>query len=96
MSTITISLPKQIAQRVDVETKKEGFATRSEFIRNLLRRYFTSEVRQDLVFQTFQPKPLKQVRSAFEKTGKYNKQFIDSLIQGLSKSSAYADKTSKR
>ncbi len=96
MSTITISLPGQITKRVDSETKRQGFATRSEFIRNLIRRYFTSEAKQDLVFQSFQPKPLKQVRSAFEKTGRYNKQFIDSLIQGLSKSSAYADKTSKQ
>lgn len=95
MTTVTISLPTQIAQKVDSETQRHGFATRSEFIRSLLRRYFTNEVRQDLVFQTFQPKPLKQVRSAFEKTGKYNKQFIDSLIEGLSQSSAYADKTSK-
>lgn len=95
MSTVTISLPSQITKRVDSEIKRQGFATRSEFIRNLLRKYFTSEIKEDLAFQTFQPKPLKQVRSAFEKTGKYNKQFIDSLIQGLSQSSVYANKTSK-
>jgi len=95
MTTVTISLPTQIAKRVDDETRTHGFATRSEFMRSLLRRYFTTEIKEDLVFQAFQPKPLKQVRAAFEKTGKYNKQFIDNLIQGLSESSVYADKISK-
>lgn len=95
MSTITISLPNQIAKKVDSEAKKHGFATRSEFIRSLLRRYFTGEAEKGLLFQEYQPKSLSQVRAAFENTGKYNKQFIDSLIEGLSEASVYAHKTSK-
>lgn len=95
MSTITISLPKQIAQRVDTETKREGFATRSEFVRSLLRKYFFSKTETELLFQEFKPKPLNEIRDAFEKTGKYNKKFINTLIKGLSESSAYANKTAK-
>jgi len=95
MSTITISLPKQIAQKVDAETKKEGFATRSEFVRALLRKYFVRETKEQLVFQEFKPKPLNEIRDAFQKTGKYNKKFIDSLIKGLSQSSVYANKTAE-
>lgn len=88
MSTITISLPSQIAKKVDSETKKQGFATRSEFIRNLLRRYF-SGTQDEFKFEPFIPKPLENIRVEFEKTGKYNKKFIDSVIKGLSKSSFY-------
>ncbi len=92
MATMTISLPNQIAKRVDLETRNQGFATRSEFIRNLLRRYFGPN---EIVFEEFQPKPLDEIRTEFQKTGKYNKKFIDSLIKGLAESSIYANKTSK-
>ena len=95
MSTVTISLPTQIAKRVDVEKKKLGFATRSEFIRNLLRKYFTESTEKTLAFHEFKPRPLEEIRTAFEKTGKYNKKFVDSLIEGLSQSSAYANKPSE-
>jgi len=44
MTTITISLPKTIAEKVDEKTKEGGFATRSEFIRSLLRQHLTQEV----------------------------------------------------
>ena len=93
MSTITISLPAQIAKRVDEETQKQGFATRSEFIRNLLRKYFGSE---ELVFKPFVPRPLPEIEEGLRKTGKYNEKFIKSVIRGLkNNSSFYADRTSK-
>ncbi len=88
MSTITISLPGQIAKQVDSETKKQGFSTRSEFIRTLLRKYFTSP-KEEFRLEPFVPKPLEEIRADFEKTGKYNKKFIDSVIKGLSRSSFY-------
>lgn len=91
MSTITISLPSQITKRVDDEAKKEGFATRSEFIRSLIRRYFGSA---DLKFEEFVPRPLNEIKSEFEKTGKYNKKFINSLVRGLKESSLYEGKAS--
>ena len=86
MTTLSISLPSQIAVQVDKETRKQGFATRSEFIRALLRKYFT----KDLKFETFTPRPLNEIRSGMEKTGKYNRKFIRSVIKGLSESSLYA------
>jgi Arc/MetJ-type ribon-helix-helix transcriptional regulator len=95
MSTITISLPKQIAEQIDTETKKEGFSTRSEFLRALFRKYFLKRAKKELILQEFKPKPLNEIRRAFERTGKYNKKFIDSIIRGLSESSAYANKTFK-
>ena len=92
MSTITISLPSQITKRVDVETKKQGFSTRSEFIRSLIRRYFNSS---DLTFETFTPQPLNEIEESLRKTGKYNDKFIESVIRGLKdNSSFYEHKTS--
>ena len=88
MATITISLPAQIAKKIDSETKTQGFATRSEFVRSILRKYF-SPATEELKFEPFMPRPLDEIRSDFEKTGKYNKKFIDSVIKGLSKSSFY-------
>lgn len=86
MTTMTISLPDPIARQVDGETKTKGFATRSEFFRALLRRYFTTEIS----FEPFQPRPLTEIQKDLEKTGKYNKQFISSVVKGLSQSSWYA------
>ncbi len=85
MSTITISLPSQITKRVDEEAKKEGFATRSEFIRSLLRKYFA----QELEFESFEKTSLSKVRMELAKTGKYSEKFIESVIGGLAKSSQY-------
>ncbi len=90
MSTLTISLPAQIASRIDEETQKQGFATRSEFIRSLLRRYFA----QEPPFEVFTTKPLKEIEQELAKTGKYSQKFIDSVLRGLSRSSPYANQTS--
>ena len=85
MSTITISLPNFTARQLDEEIQIKGFATRSEFIRDLLRRYFT----QELKFETFEPQPLDKVKLELAKTGKYNQKFIESVVKGLAKSSIY-------
>ena len=42
---------------------------------------------QDEILEKFTS--LEEIRADFEKTGKYNKKFIDSVIKGLSKSSFY-------
>lgn len=83
---MTISLPEAVASQIDLETRKKGFATRSEFIRSLLRGYFMHEVK----LEEFTPQPLEEIKKSMEKTGKYNKKFIASVMQGLSESSVYA------
>lgn len=93
MTTMTISLPDQIARKIDEETIKAGFATRSEFIRNIVRQHFSD--REEIVFEEFTPIPLNQLRKDMEQTGKYNKKFIDSLIEGLKTSSFYDRKTTQ-
>lgn len=91
MSTITISLPLQIAKKVDAETRKMGFSTRSEFIRNLLRKYFAKE---ELKLEPFLPKPLEEIEKGLFQTGKYNQKFIKSVVRGLKDSSFYEGKPS--
>lgn len=89
MAIVTISLPDQIAKKVDSEARQQGFATRSEFIRNLIRKHFTQA--NELEFQEFEEVPLEQLRLELARTGKYSEEFIESVIEGLTKSSAYED-----
>lgn len=93
MATMTISLPQNLAKAVKSEAKKQGFATYSEFIRALVRTYFTKT--EKFKFEEFKPVSLAKLREEFTNTGKYNQKFIDSLIEGFKNSSVYADKTSK-
>jgi len=87
MATVTISLPTQIAKKVDSEAQKQGFATRSEFIRSLLRQYF---VKEELILEEFQPVPLEKLRAELAQTGKYSEKFINSVIKGFEQSAIYA------
>lgn len=85
MATFTISLPTQIAKRIDTESKTKGFASRSEFIRSLLRVYFYEKPK----FEVFDRKPISEVKLELAKTGRYSEEFIESVVKGLSKSSLY-------
>ena len=78
MTTFTISLPDTVAQQID-KTVRLGFATRSEFFRDVLRRYFS----QELTLEPFNKKPLEEIEKDLIKTGKYNKAFIKSIMDGL-------------
>lgn len=86
MTTVTISLPNQVAEKIDAEAKMQGFATRSEFIRSLLRRYFSKD---ELKFEEYTPRPIEEVKLELAKTGKYSQDFIESVVKGLAKSSKY-------
>lgn len=91
MTTVTISLPDAVARQLDRETSQKGFATRSEFIRSLIRRYFLGE---ELILEPFEPRPLEEIEKGLRDAGKYNEKFIQSLIKGLKDSSFYEGKTS--
>lgn len=86
MTTMTISLPDQIATQINSEILKKGFATRSEFFRTLLRSYFTN----DVAFEVLEPRPIVEITKGMQKTGKYNKEFITSVTRGLARTSLYA------
>jgi len=86
MATLSISLPKQIAAKIDAEVTRHGFATRSEFIRNVLRQHFSQA---DLKMEIFESRPLEEIKLELAKTGKYKQKFIESVTKGLAKSSRY-------
>ena len=86
MTTMTISVPHAMAKRIDEELRKQGYATRSEFIRTLLRRY----IHDEMSGETFTHRPLGEIKLELARTGKYNQRFIESVLKGLSKSSLYA------
>lgn len=85
MATLSISLPAQFISQIDTEAKNQG-ATRSEFFRGLLRKYFTKEIE----FKPFVKVPLNQIEDELRESGKYNDKFIKSVVKGFSKSSYYA------
>lgn len=85
MATLTISLPTQFITKINAEAKAQG-ATRSEFFRGLLRKYFTEQIE----FKPFIKIPLDQIEEGLRETGKYNDKFIKSVVKGISKSSMYA------
>ncbi|OGV95599.1 hypothetical protein A2W24_06905 [Microgenomates group bacterium RBG_16_45_19] len=88
MTTITVSLPDDLASQVDVVSDRQGFATRSEFIRHLLRGY----LKEELGLVEFKKLPLGEIKKGLEATGKYNNKFIDGVIKGLRQSSVYEAK----
>ncbi len=85
MATLTISLPTQFITQINSEVKAQG-ATRSEFFRGLLRKYFTKQIE----FKPFVKVPLNQIENGLRESGKYNEKFIKSVIKGFSESSYYA------
>ena len=85
MATFSISIPNQIAKEIDSETKRLGFATRSEFLRDLVRKHLF-ESKESVIFK---PVDLNKVKLELARTKKYNQKFIESVVNGLSKSSLY-------
>ena len=92
MNTINISLPQQLYDQVESLIHEEGFASRSEFFRTLIRTYsMIKKGNVDLL--PFETKPLSDIRYELKKEQRYNKKFISSVVEGLSKSSVYARQT---
>lgn len=85
MATLTISLPTQFITQINTEVKAQG-ATRSEFFRALLRKYFTKQIE----FKPFVKIPLDKIENELRENGRYNDKFIKSVVKGFSKSSYYA------
>jgi len=103
MQTINVSLPKKMSINVEKVIRKEGYASKSDFFRTLIRLYFylkedaLSEVsnKKESFFLPFEKKPIAKIKQDFRKTGKYSEKFIQSVISGLKKSSVYEDKAIK-
>ncbi len=91
METINISLPKSLSVKIDRVIKKEGYASRSEFFRTILRLYLQLTKGEAPVLVPFKKRSLTEVKKELEGTGLYNQKFIKSVVSGLKKSSVYAN-----
>lgn len=93
MSTVNISLTKDQLEFVNELTEKYGFANRSEFFRALLRRLSTDSASQKEVaaWPFFSPtsKSRAKILSEFKKTGKYSREFLADLAEGLENSNYF-------
>ncbi len=47
-SIINISMPKSMAKTIEKETKRGGFASKSEFLRHVIRSWNTYKLAQEL------------------------------------------------
>lgn len=90
MQTVNISLPKSLATKIDTIVRREGYASRSEFIRALIRFYLLLERKEEIELMPFKKIPLKTMEKEMMKTGQYNSKFVKSVIKGLLRSSVYA------
>ncbi|PIP52565.1 hypothetical protein COX09_00920 [Candidatus Beckwithbacteria bacterium CG23_combo_of_CG06-09_8_20_14_all_47_9] len=95
MATINISLPNTLALQLDELVNRFAFANRSEFIRSLLRRFFSDQalLQEGAVFPFVVPrtKSRKKIVSEFKKTGKYSPGFLEDLNKGLKNSRYFKD-----
>lgn len=95
MNTVTfnISLPRTLADQVDEQVSSGQYTSRSEFFRTLLRIYetMTQKKAAPIEFIEFKKVPLKQIEEEFMATGKYSKKFVKGVVEGLRKSSMYAN-----
>ena len=94
MKTINISLPETMADHVEAAVTSGAYASKSEFFRMLLRGYLapkqtTTNPKESLIMDSYQSPPVSEVEDSLRATGKYNDEFIQSVVAGLKKSSAY-------
>lgn len=66
MTTFTISLPDQTAHQIDSEAKRLGFASRSEFIRDVLRKEFFPRLTVNGFTEEFEDEVLKSAAEPME------------------------------
>ncbi len=95
MSTINISLPSEQITFIDSLTNTYGFASRSEFIRSLIRLIANEPtlVKKAATFPFVTPKEksVKKIIADFEKTKKYSPAFLEDLKEGLKSSDCFQE-----
>jgi len=96
MTTVNISITDQQNQFINQITAEFGFDNRSEFFRNLIRLI---QFKPDLISQVstfpFQSPPTRsrsKILKDFTATGKYSKEFLQDLKEGLEDSQFFNQK----
>ncbi len=94
MKTVNISLTEQQTKDVDNIVNQLGFANRSEFFRTLIRIFLKKPAvitEEDYLMQSPDTRSAKKVLNSFKKTGKYSKDFLTDLADGLVDSDYFTD-----
>ena len=92
MKTINISITSEQYSEIEKFTNELGFANRSEFMRSLLRLFIKKPevLSVETELMPFKKRPLSEIEKRLRKTGRYNEKFIQSVMDGLRRSSIYA------
>ncbi len=96
MNRVVLQVPMDYQMRQEAEegALAQGFLSLQDAVRlflNQLAKRSITVTFQPVEFLEFEKRPLKEIEEGFMATGKYNKKFVKSLIDGLKKSSIYAD-----
>lgn len=89
MRTVNISLPENLAERIEILLAQKEFVSRSEVVRTALRVFFTLEQKiAPVELVSFTKRPLADIKSELKGAG-HDSAFVNSVIKGLKDSSMY-------
>lgn len=95
MKTVNISLTSDQFEAIEKVTRQFGFANRSELIRAILRFVLRKpEAIADVVSSPFvspDTKDIDRILTSFKETGKYSKEFLQDLEEGLKESTYFTE-----
>ncbi len=61
MKTITIKLPDQVAEELDLFVKRKSYITKSEFIRNIIMEKVSNDIQEKLGLLALAEKSLEKL-----------------------------------
>lgn len=90
MRTINFSVPESLSNKIDELLEREDYASRSELLRTALRIFLILEEKSDVpLLSSFVRRPLEEIKQGLASAG-YKPEFIESVVEGLRKSSVYS------
>lgn len=96
MNRVVLQVPVdyQTRQAAEEGALAQGFWSLQDAVRlflNQLAKKTITVAFRPAEFLEFEKRPLKEIEEGFVATGKYNKKFVKGLINGLKRSSIYAN-----
>jgi len=86
---MNISLPEKLSWEVERLVEEEGYASKSELFRTLLRFYLQLKAGgKEPFIAPFEKRPLGKIKQELDQAG-YKPEFVKSVVLGLAKSSVY-------
>lgn len=90
MRAVSVTLPENLAQKTEALIDRGEYTSRSEVLRTALRFLFALEEEAiPLELFQFSKRPLDEVRKELRDAG-HGPKFVESVIEGLRKSSVYS------